>query len=53
MRQKYYYIGWPECQRYTDCDPEGEHWEWDSGEMGIFVACEWADAVDEALARDL
>lgn len=46
LTQKYYYIGWPECQKIMDIDPNGDHWSFAMDE-GIFAVCEWIDNLED------
>ena len=41
--QKYVYIGYPNCKKYQDIDPNGDHWTWDKDQEGIFVVSDWLE----------
>ena len=47
LTQKYYYIGWPECQKIQELDPDGDHWSAAQDDEGVFAECEWIDELED------
>lgn len=43
---EYYFIDWPDSQKFADLDPDGEH-TLPGGFAGLFAEKEWVDNLDD------
>ena len=42
---KYYYIPWPDCQKYEEIEGCGDHSVFDINSYAYFVEQEWLDSL--------
>lgn len=43
----YYYLPWPECQKYEEMPGFGDNSTFDAFEYGYFVDKEWLDKIED------